>query len=327
MTVLALTLAAVLAGSDPQLIPNTQSAPAAQVVPQEVVSQEPATDLGEITVIGRPLERMIDDFVNQVAAPNRRRGLARWDSTVCVGVANLSREPAQYILDRVSTVASDIGLDTGSPGCTPNIIIVASDQPDELARTLVEERRRAFRMGGAGMDQGGDALADFVESDAPVRWWQQSMPVDSQTGQRAVRLAGDQRGDGTGDMSAMQYAPTTYVFAASRVTTQIRDDLFRTIVILDIDKVSGLSAQQLADYLALVTLAQIDPKADTSGYASILNVFDDPQSTTSLTDWDIAYLNGLYDAERTRANLRSGRAEVSASIERAHGRLQQTAQD
>lgn len=322
MTVLALTLAALLAGSDPQTMPNTQSVP-----PAQAVAQDPATDLGEITVIGRPLERMIDDFVNQVAAPNRHRGLARWSGTVCVGVANLSREPAQYILDRVSTVASDIGLNTGSPGCTPNIIIVASDQPDELARTLVEERRRAFRMGGAGMDQGGDALAAFVQSDAPVRWWQQSMPVDAQTGVRAVRLPADMRGDGTGDMSALQYAPITYVFAASRVTTQIRDDLFRTIVILDIDKVSGLSAQQLADYLALVTLAQIDPEADTSGYASILNVFDDPQSTMSLTDWDIAYLNGLYDAERTRANLRSGRAEVSASIERAHGRLQQTAQD
>lgn len=319
---IALTLAAMLAGSDPQLAPATLPPPAAQIA-----SQEPATDLEDITVVGRPLETMILDFVNQVAAPNRNRGIARWDSTVCVGVANLSREPAQYIQDRVSTVAADVGLNTGAPGCTPNVVIIASDHPDDLAKTLVDERRRAFRMGGAGMDQGGDALAAFVESDAPVRWWQQSMPVDAQTGERAVRLAGDQRGDGTGDMSAMQYAPTTYVFAASRVTSQINDDLFRTIVILDIDKISGISAQQLADYLALITLAQIDPKADTGGYASILNVFDDPAGTTSLTNWDMAYLSGLYDAERTRANLRSGRGEIAASIQRAHARLQQNTQD
>ena len=319
---IALTLATLLASSDPQLPPQTQLPSTAQVAPQD-----PATDLEDITVVGRPLETMILDFVNQVAAPNRNRGIARWDSTICVGVANLSPEPAQYILDRVSTVAADLGLNTGAPGCTPNVVIIASDQPDDLAQTLVDERRRAFRMGGAGMDQGGDALADFVTSDAPVRWWQQSMPVDAQTGERAVRLSGDQRADGTGDMSAMQYAPTTYVFAASRMTTQINDDLFRTIVILDIDKMAGVSAQQLADYIAMVTLAQIDPKADTSRYASILNVFDDPEATMSLTNWDTAYLGGLYDAERTRANLRSGRGEIAASIQRAHGRLQRTAQD
>lgn len=318
---IGITLAALLAVSAPQPAPVPIQDPvaAAQAGPQD-----PATDLEDVTVVGRPLETMIRDFVNEVAAPNRNRGIARWHSNICIGVANLSAEPRQYIVDRVSTVAEDIGLRPGAPGCTPNVIIIATDQPDVLAESLVQDRRRAFRMGGAGMDRGSDALEDFVTSDAPVRWWQVSMPTDSFTGARAVRLPGECR---NACMGPMDMAPTLTSTTSSRLSTQIVDNIFRTIVILDIDQVSKVSAQQLADYVAMVTLAQIDPKADTSRYASILNVFDDPESAVSLTNWDNAYLTGLYNAERTRANLRSGRGEIADSIERAHGRLQRTAQD
>lgn len=318
---IGITIAAMLAfgptsaGSTPAQDPT---------VPVQGAPQQPATDLEDITVVGRPLERMIRDFVNEVASPNRNRGIARWHSNICVGVANLSAEPRQYIVDRVSTIAEDVGLRPGAPGCTPNVIVIATDQPDALAESLVKERRGAFRMGGAGMDRGGDALEDFVASDAPVRWWQVSMPTDSFTGQRAVRMPGECR---NACLGSMDMAPTLTSTSSTRLSTQIVDNIFRTIVILDIDQVSKVSAQQLADYVALVTLAQIDPKADTSGYASILNVFDDPESATSLTNWDTAYLTGLYNAERTRANLRSGRGEIADSIERAHGRLQRTAQD
>lgn len=310
---IALTLAALLAVSDPQLPPAAVTPPAAQVAPES----DP-TDLEDIEVVGRPLDTMIRDFVNEVAAPNRYRGIARWKSDICIGVANLKPEPAQYILDRVSTVASDVGLTPGQPGCTPNVIVIATTDPDALSASLVERRGRAFRTGGSGMDQGGDALERFVSSDKPVRWWQVSMPVDSQTGQRATRISGECSGSCGG---AASYAPQISVFAASRLSTQIVDELFRTIIVLDVDQVSQVSAQQLADYIAFVTLAQIDPEADTSGYASILNVFDDPTFAPSLTNWDLAYLEGLYQAERTRSNERAGRFEIADSISRAHQRL------
>jgi hypothetical protein len=144
------------------------------------------------------------------------------------------------------------------------------------------------------------------------------MPTDSETGGRAVRIPGECR---NACADPMDMAPIVNVFAASRLQTQIVDYIFRTVVILDIDQVTRVSGQQLADYVAMVTLAQIDPEADTSRYASILNVFDDPDAAAGLTDWDHAYLQGLYDAERTRKNLRAGRTEISDSIHRAHQEL------
>lgn len=309
----ALAFAALLAVSPMQTPPpSPQTAP-----PQSAPAGEPV-ELGEVEVTGRPLDAMIRDFVNEVAEPNRHRGLARWDDRICIGVANLRAEPAQYIIDRVSTVAEDLGVIPGEPGCTPNVIIIATDEPAALARELVSERRGAFRMGGAGMDRGGDALGAFIDTDKPVRWWQVSMPRDSETGMRAVRIPGECRNQ---CIDPEDMAPVINVFAASRLTTQIVDYIFRTVVILDINQVTRVSGQQLADYVAMVTLAQIDPEADTSGYASILNVFDDPSTATGLTDWDQSYLQGLYDAERNRKNLRAGRMEIVDSIHRAHDEL------
>lgn len=311
MVVLALSaLLAVAPMQDPP-----QAAPAAQEPPAATAADPSPVDLGEIEVTGRPLDAIIRSFVDEVAAPNRRRGIARWDDRICIGVANLRAEPAQYIVDRVSTVAEDLGVIPGEPGCQPNVIIIASDDPDGLARQLTEERDRAFRMGGSGMDRGGAALEAFVTSDAPVRWWQVSMPANSETGQRATRIPGECRDP---CQSPQDYAPVTSTFAASRLSTQIVDYIFRTVVILDIDQISGVSGQQLADYVAMVTLAQIDPEADTSRYASILNVFEAPDTATGLTEWDQAYLRGLYDAERTRKNLHAGTTEIADSIHRAH---------
>lgn len=305
---IALLLAATLLAPAP---------PAAMAMQAQQDQSRPETPvaLGDVVVTGRPLDEMIREFVNEIAAPNRGRGIARWNSQICVGVANLRSEAAQYIVDRVSTVAEDLGLEPGAPGCTPNVIVVASGDPDRLAGELVEGRLRAFRMGGTGMDRGGRALAAFVGSDAPVRWWQVSLPTDSETGDRAVRLPGECYAP---CIEPIDFAPIINVNAASRLTTQIVDYIFRTVVILDVDQVSRVSGQQLADYVAMVTLAQIDPQADTSRYASILNVFDDPGVAASLTDWDQAYLAGLYNAERTRKNLSSGRTEIADSIHQAH---------
>lgn len=291
---------------------------ATTAAPQDV----PSTQLEDVTVTGRTLDQLIGKFVDEVAEPNRGRGLARWMGGVCVGAANLRPEAAQYIVDRVSTVAEDVGLHTGGPGCSPNLLIVATSDSEILARGMLAARPTAFRMGGGGMDRGGAALRDFQNTSRPIRWWQVSMPVDADSGARATRLPGDCEPAACNKSlgGVLGFAPVISVFAASRLHTQIVDDIFRTVVIVDVDDVSGLTALQIADYIAMVSLAQIDPDADTSAYASILNVFDEGSESPSLTGWDKAYLAGLYGAERNDLNRAAGRQEVEAAIGRAHAR-------
>lgn len=271
------------------------------------VPQPPAVDLEDIIVEGRPLENLTRTFVREVAAPARNRGMARWRNGLCVGVANLQPEVAQYITDRVSTVAQDVGLKPGEPGCEPHVLIIATVYASAFTRQFVEVRPRLFRVGGSGMDRGGNAFEAFVENDQPVRWWNISVPVNDDTGLIASRMPG--------------FEPPITRVQPSRITTQIVDDTKRAFIIVDVDKTKDVSLEQLADYIAFITLAQVDPEADTSGYATILNVFDDPAQTRSLTNWDRAYLQGLYNTIRRRQNTGAQRTEVVDSIVRAHHRL------
>ncbi|WP_426051619.1 hypothetical protein [Brevundimonas sp. SL161] len=111
-----------------------------QVAPQVAQTGEPIR-LEDIEVTGRPLDTMILNFVDEVAAPARNRGLARWDNRVCVGVANLRTDVGQYIVDRVQTVAQDLGLESGRPGCQPNVVIVAAADADAATQARPSDAR------------------------------------------------------------------------------------------------------------------------------------------------------------------------------------------
>lgn len=299
----------------------TTSASAAP--PQDPAADEEPIRLEDIEVSGRTLQQTIERFVGSVAAPNRHRNLARWRSSFCVAAVNFDPDAARYLTDRVSTIGSDLGLAPGSPGCAPNVLIVAATDADEIAEVLVRTPGNRMRLGASGTDRGGAALRAFETSDRPVRWWQNSMPVDMDTGQRATRLPGECAGSCG---SPFSYAPRVRVTASS-LTTQVVDDIFRTIVVVDVAQMEGLDAQQLADYVAMVTFAQIDPEADTGSFSTILNVFDTPDQVSGLTQWDKTYLAGLYSAQRTRKNLGAARLEIANSIRRAHHDLRQNEPD
>lgn len=311
---------ALLMAADPGAAASFQSLQQDTPPPAAQAEPDPIT-LEGIDVVGRPLDELIRGYVNEVADPNRGRSLARWNAPVCVGVAFLEVETAQYIADRISTVAGDLGLDVAGEGCTPNILIVATSDAGEMARAFGDEHRRVMRPGGSGMDQGRAAFETFQTADRPVRWWQVVMPTNADTGDRAVRIPGDCSGACYGTGSAASFAPQSRDIFASRLNTSVVENIIRTIVIVDVDDVAGLSVLQLSDYIAMVSLAQVDPDAEIGAYASILNVFEDPAAADSLTNWDQSYLDGLYEAERNSANTRANHAAVIGAIGRARERL------
>ncbi len=283
----------------------------AQTPPSEP-GQDVATPLADIVVERRSLDDATRDFVGEIAAPVRNRGLARWHRGVCVGALSLQAEAAQYLVDRVSTVAEDLGLNPGDPGCEPNVIIIGTDDGQAMARSLVDFRRRAFDTNISGANLSDRALEAFQNSDRLIRWWHVSLPVDSETGDPAVRIPGQCKGACD---SVFDYAPTISVFAASRLRSQIRDDLSRVIVVVDIDALEAASFEQIADYVAMVALAQIDPEAETAGFNTILNLFDPTVATDRLlTDWDTAYLQGLYAAEQSQIGSRRNAGAVASAM-------------
>ncbi len=263
-----------------------------------------AVAVDDVLVEGRRLEDAARNFVNEVGAPAGPRGLARWNGRVCVGAVNLRGEAARYLVDRVSGLAAELDVPVGEPGCKPNVLIIATSDGPALAAAMVEERRREYNVGSTQMAQGDRALEAFRTSDRAVRWWQVSLPVDSETGQRAIRLAGD---DGS---------PRIHVTSASRLRSQIRDDMVRSVIVVDVNRLGDASFPQLADYVAMVAMAQIDPDARLEGYDSVLNLFTDTGVSGGLTAWDRTYLRALYSAEPNRINPRAQAGAIAGIVTR-----------
>jgi hypothetical protein len=266
-----------------------------------LVQDPPPTTLEDVVVDGRRLDQAIDDFVADIVAPPVNRGPARWHRRVCVGAINFRSDVAQALVDQVSAVAADAGLEIGEPGCSANVLILGTDDGSALAAGLVDRAPRAFRPGYSGAARSSEALERFVDTQAAVRWWHVSVPVDRETGAVAVRLPGFSpprlRGEGL-------------------LRTPLRNDLLKVFIIVDVTAAGGVDVRRLGDYVGMVALAQIDPEADPSSYDTVLNLFDTPDSQRGLTDWDRSYLESLYGAElNARATNQQG-GEVSSSMYR-----------
>ena len=297
----------------------------AQAAPVSPAPQEPvATELEEVVVVGSDLEQTARAYVTAVGAPPEGREPAAWRRRICVGVGGMSPEPARALADRVLDWGYSLGLEIAPPGCQPDIFVVATEDGNATARELVAVRPRAFRTRISGADRGRAALRAFQESGRPIRWWHVSLPVNEDTGRSAVRLPGQPPfvPPPEGIKRPSDLGGFGIISLPSRLSDQIRDDLQQVIVVLDDDALDQAGFVQVADYIAMVALAQVDPEA-APDVPSILNLFDpDKPGEETLSAWDRAYLRALYtaylgrSAENANAAILAGATAGEVQVQR-----------
>lgn len=303
---LSAIIASLLVTSSPQSVP-VGSFPTVQA--EATSNSDQPVQLGDLPVNGTQRRVLIDRFVRNVAAPTPYRQLARWNHNtgVCVGVVNLQTDVAHYIADRVGDVARELQVRVGSPDCQPNIWIIASTDPQSTSQWLKNERFSKMVPVQADSSLGRSAFNSFVETDAPIRWWHTTQvaafhPSNAIPGQPGL----------TAKFSGTRMTQTP----PSRILAADEDFLTNSLILINPEKLEHLSTEQVTDLIAFVALAQVNPEADTSSYASILNASSYPDEVEGLTEWDWSYLKGLYGALRTQRMLGAARDEISTSIER-----------
>jgi hypothetical protein len=258
----------------------TQPAAAAPTPPAE-----DGTTVDSLVVTARPIpeKEAIKAFVGTVADETGNDRLGRWDRKICPGVVGLRADYAQLLVDRIAETAVEIGLEVGEPGCKANMIVLATAESDKLAKGMVKDYPEAFAKFDSGVRQSRRALDRFTVSKAPVRWWH----VIART---------------TADGQRYQKGENIRVRDAGRLRGGTRDDFDRVIIIMDVTRIGKLRFASLADYIAMVGLAQIEPEAEITGVSTVLNLFADraagAEPVARMTDWDKAYLKGLYAARR-----------------------------
>lgn len=261
------------------------TAAASQEGPQPAPAQPEATVLDDVLVRGR-LEEQVQRFTEGASNPVPSRGLARWRGPVCIGVYNFQREAGQQIADGLAEAGEALNVPIKDGPCEPNIMIIGAVDSRAIATEWVRREYREFRPNIARAALSREKLEHFTTADVPVRWWAISRPAyfDTFTGSRALT-----NGPGRG---AIQ------IRTAMNRELHTRDDLQRLIIILDADRVAGVSAENLIAYLTMISFTQVDMQAEMGDFPTILNLFQPGQVADGLTDWDQAYVQGLYDVSR-----------------------------
>lgn len=264
------------------------------------------TTAPDIVVTGARPEQA-QAFVNQLAIPAPTADqLPRWDNAICTSIAGMPARQGQFLADRIAQRAAAVGLQPGGPGCQANVAVFVTGQSDTFARQLFERDRERFAYFASNnvSTLGRGAMDEFLDTPRAVRWWY----VSQTFGADGLSLAGDAS---TGGLSN---APSTRA-TGTRLTGATREDLSQVIIVIDARRVRGVQLAALADYVAFVALAQINPNASTTDYPTIMNLFDGVQSNadapTSLTLWDTAFLDALYKTDRNAINPAVQQREIA----------------
>ena len=239
------------------------------------------------------VERQVRSFVNAIAVKPGDESLARWQSQIplCPLVAGLPGSDGEYILSRVSKIASAAGAPLAPEHCKGNFYVVVTSDPEGVLKAW---SKRDVRMFGDETDQGGTRIREFTAS-SPIRVWHNT---------EFYNLDGTPLGntEGRANQSAR----------ATRIEVNGYRALSSVMAIVDSRRMKDVSFGQVAAYVAMIGLVQIRLEAKVSESPSILNLFASTgKAPPGLTSWDESFLKAVY---RTRITDRAQLAAIKTAM-------------
>jgi hypothetical protein len=239
------------------------------------------------------LEREVNAFVSGAIVQPRRydESLWRWKDKVCPLVAGLNKEQGEFVLARLSQIAKTAGAPLGSETCKPNLYVIVTPDPELLLKQWWGRDVDLF----AG--EAGQTVKRFLETPRPIRVWYSASTVGAD-GQFFIGLL---------DATSIRAKPFGENYfrvppdAATRLKLTATRNIFSVIVVVDSTKIGNINSGQLADYIGVVGLAQINVDQKPGDAPTILRLFESPKEPqpTEMTVWDKALLHALYSTSQT----------------------------
>ena len=262
---------------------TTLAAIAGAVLAPAVVLAEPrpgiATTVEGVVVApsDKALNELAHDYVSGIVARKPQRSLVRWRRPICPLVAGLPQDKGEYVLARLSEVAREANAPLGAPNCRANLYVVVSDEPQRLLALWSQHDHRLF---GSGLPA---VVARFVATDKPVRVWHNWI-LEQADGRAAPP-----------ESSSYNGAPTLRFSKASRLTENAVRNAGSVLVVVDERQIEGVTVVQLADYIAMAAFTELRSRPQPGDAPTILALFENGgEPTPGLSDWDRAFLRGLY---------------------------------
>ena len=256
----------------------------------------------EVTASREKMRQEIQTFVHKVT---RLEGefVGRWSDFVCPMAVGVSDAQAMFIQRRIIEVQNTVRTKKPNPNaeCDPNLFIIITDDAEQVLADWKERdpgmfrwkaRDNVSRSGGTG----------------PVRTWH-----------NAILTASDGRAINDASMvTAAGLSANSQVTSGSRLNIEkpgcpmkgrieasCWEHINAVVVLVDTRAAGKVTVAQLADFISVVSLSQIDLSADLGGVDSTLKLFGQPRPEVppvGITEWDYSFLRGLYRASYSPVN-------------------------
>ena len=291
----------------------------AQPSPQPSAKAKPAFALPSesITVTAtKPSDETITRFEEARAHPTYVLGrMALWTQRVCPLTLGLGDKYAKYITQRIKDVAAAVGARVNSdPGCRPNIEVMFTLNPQVLMGNV--RKIEPLLLGYHHNEREADELAKVTH---PIQAWYTTISQDSR-GDTYV----DSGTCGGGDTTSLNTMPSAAPASADGMSSGVvsggfslpcaivmhgtgyrtgKDGLtsgfFNIIIVADPSKLLDYEIGTLGDYIAMMALSQPASLDSCQDLPSISNLLAKGCASVpaSITDGDLAFLEGLYTAK------------------------------
>jgi hypothetical protein len=264
-------------------------------------SSTPKVEIETITVeAARARERVVqqvNQFVSAIAVKRSDQSLANWqrEIPICPLVAGLPRGDGEYMLTRLSQIAAAAGAPLAPQHCKPNLYVIVTSEPDALLKAW---HKRDVNLFESGDDHGGGEIRQFLGAKLPIRAWYNAEFYEAD-GRQLLGSGGAGCGLDIASAGALNGQRMNCSATAGRIRFNDVRNLSSAIVLVDATRAKGVSFGQLAAYVSMVGLAEIKISPAVASTPSILQLFSDSAkpAPTGLTEWDKAFLKGLYHTD------------------------------
>jgi hypothetical protein len=245
----------------------------------------PPPDLAEVTVIApRPPTASevagdnIKIFINSHSEPkdSGTGTLSRWKEAVCIKTEGLPPAFEDYVSARIEAIAAAVKTpqEKRNP-CRPNVYVIFTDEPQRFVDTADKNPEILGYHYSA-------QLKTLKTIDRPIQAWHV-------TGLQS-------EADLSGVMLDSVWAPPLIVPSATRISTGVQSFILFTLVVVDGKKILGYPLGAIADYIAMLTLAQvrlIDRCGELPSILDLMATACTRKQSQSITAADLAYLRSL----------------------------------
>lgn len=255
------------------------------------VAAEPAQN-ETIVVVGedeKQRRQELKDFVRELGVANGERTAARWVDPVCPTVTGLAPDHAAIVESRVRAIAREAGARVSKKRCDPNIVIAFSGDGGALARAI--RSRAPARLSEVPVTD----RSSLFDGRAPIRWWYATEARDSSGIAASSILPPWTAGNSASGGSVLPMNDDSTVlnhYNPSLVSTRTMRALQAATVLVDANLAEGQTLSSIADYVALVALAEI--QLDARPANSVLSLFSSPDGPKRMSSRDQAFLDALY---------------------------------